>query len=102
MRKKSKSKIAQEAWNRLYEDLIKNKDINRFFEKQYVYTKIYGEMSGLLFYKTRYYAFHEIIVPKWLSSSYIENRNYLYDMTKNVFGNGLANELQLISSKRSW
>lgn len=102
MSRKSKTKIAEEAWKRLFEDLIKNKDINRFFEKQSVYTKIYGEMNGLLFYTIRHYAFHELIVPKWLSSSNINNRNYLYDMTKKVFGDGLANELQRISSKRTW
>jgi hypothetical protein len=102
MSKKSKAKRAEEGWKRLFDDLIKHKDLNRFFEKQSVYTKIYGEMSGLLFYTTRYYVFHELIVPEWLSSSNIKNRNRLYDMTKKVFGDGLANELQRISSKRTW
>lgn len=102
MSRKSKSKLREEAYQRLFEDLVKNKDLNRFKDKSLIYKRIYGDMDGLLFYTTREFIFHQIIIPSWLSSTNIHHRNDLYNLVKETLGKGLADELQRISNKRTW
>lgn len=102
MGRKSKTAKTKEAWERLFRDLVKNKDLDRFNEKYHVYLKIYGEMEGLMFWTMRHFIFHEIIIPEWLKSTNIKHRNNLYDVVKETLGKGLADELQRISSKRTW
>lgn len=102
MSRKSKNKLREEAYRRLYEDLVKNKDLRRFKEKSLIYKNIYGDMDGLFFYTTREFVFHQIIIPSWLSSTNIHHRNNLYNIVRETLGKGLADELQRISNKRTW
>ena len=102
MSRKSKAVKAKEAYKRLYQDLVNKKDLNRFKEKYLIYTKIYGEMDALLFWQTRSFIFHEVIVPEWMKSTNIKHRNNLYVLVKSTLGQGLADELQRISSKRTY
>lgn len=102
MSRKSKAEKSKEAWERLFKDLVEKKDLARFKEKHDIYVKIYGDINGVMFYKIRYYVFHEIILPEWLKSTNITHRNSLYDLVEKTLGKGLADELQRISSKRTW
>ena len=86
MSRKSKTKLREEAYHRLFEDLVNNKDLNRFKEKSLIYRKIYGDMDGLFFYTTREFIFHKIIVPSWLSSTNIHHRNNLYNLVRETLG----------------
>lgn len=102
MSRKTKKQRALEAWNRVYESLMKHQDLERFQHSYEVTKHIHGDCSGYLWYKMRYDVFHNIIVPNWMSSTHIEHRNKLYNLVERTLGHGLANELQLIDNKRTW
>ena len=102
MSRKTKKQKALNAWNRVFENLIKHKDLERFNHSYEVTRKLYGECEGYLWYNIRYNVFHNIIIPEWLKSTHIEHRNKIYQFVENTLGHGLANELQLIDNKRTW
>lgn len=102
MSKKSKRVRATEAWARCYSVIFTHRDLNRFYHTYKVTENLYGQPSGLLWYTMRHKVFHDVVMPEWLSSTHVQHRNELLKIVKEVLGNGLANELQLISAKRTW
>lgn len=102
MRKKNKRQKSFEAWNRVYENLIKNRDYERFQNSFKVTENLYGRCEGFLFYEIRHYIFHNIFIPEWLKSTNVSHRKEIYELVKRTLGFGLANELQLIDNRRTW
>lgn len=102
MSRKNKQQKSMEAWKRVYEGLMKHHDLERFQHSYEVTRHIHGECSGYLWFKMRHDVFHNIIIPQWMSSTNIVHRNTLYNLVLQTLGWGLANELQLISNKRTW
>ena len=102
MSRKTKKQKALKAWNRVYESLMKHKDLERFQHSYQVTENIYGKCEGYFWYNIRHEVFHNIIIPEWLKSTYIGHRNELYNLVKRTLGYGLANELQLIDNRRTW
>ncbi len=102
MSRKTKQQKAVEAWDRFYCKVVNEGDLKYFQEKLPIYENIYGKVPSYLWWRMRYNVFHNMILPFWMRDTYIEHRNALYEITKSIFGLGLANELQRIDSKRTW
>ena len=102
MSRKTKQQKVMEAWDRFYCKTVNEGDLKYFQEKLPIYENIYGKIPSYLWWRIRFEVFHNMIVPFWLKDTYITHRNALYDITKSIFGSGLADELQRIDSKRTW
>ena len=100
--KKTKKTKSLNAWKRVYIKALKNRKLDCIQHDVEVCTRIHGRLLNYELFKFEQKVFHEVVLPMWKQSTYVENRNTLLEAVRGIFGNGYANELQRTSARRTW
>lgn len=100
--KKTKKQKSLDAWKRIYIKALKHRNLERIQHDVDVCSKIHGKLINYELFRFEQKIFHDVVLPLWKQSTFVDDRNTLLKVVKCIFGNGYANELQRTSSRRTW
>lgn len=100
--KKTKKQKSLDAWKRVYIKALRHRKLERIRHDVEVCVRLHGALLDYELFKFEQKIFHEVVLPIWKQSTYVEDRNTLLAAVKCILGNGYANELQRTSARRTW
>lgn len=100
--KKTKKVKSLNAWKRIYIKALKHRNLDCIQHDIEVCTRIHGKLLNYELFEFEQKIFHEVVIPLWKQSTYVDDRNTLLEAVKGILGNGYANELQRTSAMRNW